>query len=368
VKLCCSIFYSLQMKATLLVVLCCFFCLVLGEAVKELDPTNFDSVVDGSKNVFVEFYAPWCGHCKHLAPEYEQAAQAFANSKETIIAKVDCDKHKDLSGRFGVKGFPTLKFFAKGVSSTKEPEDYNGGRTADDIITFINGKTGSNVRVAKPATAVTVLTEENFEKIANDPNKNVLVEFYAPWCGHCKHLAPEYEKVAATFKNEPECVVANIDADNYKEIAKKHSVTGFPTIKFFSKSNKGGDEKYDGPREAQDFVNFLNDKCGTFRKLGGSLNEKAGKVEALDELAAKFVSAKQEQGTLTKKAEAVVAGLSEKLKKTADYYVKVMNRITEKGDDFLTKEKERLSKMLSGSVTADKADEFTVRLNILSSF
>jgi len=304
-----------------------------------------------------------------LAPEYEMAGQAFANSKETVIAKVDADKHKDLGSRFGVKGFPTLKYFPKGTSSNKEPEEYNGGRTADDIISFINGKTGSNARIPKPATAVTVLTDENFETIVNDPSKNVLVEFYAPWCGHCKHLAPEYEKVAATFKNEPECVVANVDADHYKEISRKHGVSGYPTLKFFSKTNKGGDEKYEGQREAQDFVTFLNEKCGTFRKLGGSLNEKAGKVDALDEIAAKFVgSNKQEKESLLKKAEGVLSGLSAKAKKSADYYVKAMAKVAEKGEEFVTKEKERLSKMISGSVAADKADEFTVRLNILSSF
>jgi len=344
--------------------LLCLFYLIAGDAVKDLDASNFDTVVDGSKNVFVEFFAPWCGHCKHLAPEYEQAGLAFANSKETIIAKVDADKHKDLASRFGVRGYPTLKFFPKGTPSNKEPEDYSGGRTADDIINFINGKTGSNARQAKPASAVTILTDENFEKIVNDPNKNVLVEFYAPWCGHCKHLAPEYEKVAATFKNEPECIVANIDADNYKDISQKHGVSGYPTIKFFPKNSKSGD-KYEGGREPQDFINFLNDKCGTFRKLGGSLNEKAGRVDKLDELATKFIAAgKREKETLINDAEKIVNGLSEKVKKIADYYVKAMK----KGDEFITKEKERLAKMLSGSIAADKLDEFTIKLNILSSF
>ena len=200
-----------------------------------LDPTNFDDYVGGDQPVLVEFFAPWCGHCKALAPEYEVAATAF-KSLPVKVASVDADAHRDLGGRFGVTGFPTLKYFPAG---SKEGEAYNGGRTAADIIAFLNQQTGSNARVKSAATAVTVLSPSNFDAIALDPTKDVLVEFYAPWCGHCKKLAPDYEKVAQSFEGEDTVVVASVDADTHKELGNRFGVSGYPTIKFFPKDNKG---------------------------------------------------------------------------------------------------------------------------------
>lgn len=98
--------------------------------------------------------------------------------KDVIVAKVNCDEHRDVCGKYDVKGYPTLKFFGK--SGT--PEDYQKGRTADDIIEFLNDRTAVGIKVSKPVTAVTVLTPANFAEIALDSTKNVLVEFYAPVC------------------------------------------------------------------------------------------------------------------------------------------------------------------------------------------
>lgn len=61
-----------------------------------------------------------CGHCKRLAPEYEKLGAAYEGSNDVVIAKVDADADRTLGGRFGVRGFPTLKFFPKGST---EPEE-----------------------------------------------------------------------------------------------------------------------------------------------------------------------------------------------------------------------------------------------------
>jgi len=333
--------------------------------VVDLTPDNFDSVVDGSKDVFVEFFAPWCGHCKTLAPEYEVVADAFAKENSVVIAKVDADAHRDLGSKFDVHGFPTLKFFPKGNKDT--PELYEGGRTADNIVEFINRKAGTRGRVVKAPSAVVDLTAFNFDSIVLDPSKDVLVEFYAPWCGHCKSLAPVYEKVAAAFANEPNVVIAKVDADSHKTLGTKYEVSGFPTLKWFGKSDKTP-LLFEGARDLDALVAYVNQKAGTDRDNQGRLSKTAGRIAALDEIAAKFAD-DSNKAALIKEAEAQVAKLTGVEKENAQYYVKIMNVVQKKGKDFLAAEPARLDKMLDGAgVTPAKIDEFTIRKNIVAAF
>ncbi|KAI3980693.1 hypothetical protein MKX01_025258 [Papaver californicum] len=338
---------------------------VTADDVVILTDENFEKQVGQDRGALVEFYAPWCGHCKKLAPEYEKLGGNFKKAKSVLIGKVDCDEHKSVCGKYGVSGYPTLQWFPQG---SLEPKKYEGPRTAEALTEFVNTEAGTNVKLAAIPSSVVVLTGENFNEIVLDETKDVLVEFYAPWCGHCKSLAPIYEKVASAYKLEGDVVIANLDADKHKDLAERYGISGFPTLKFFPKGNKAG-EDYDGGRDVDDFVSFINEKCGSSRDGKGQLTSQAGVVASLDALVKEFVSASNEE------KKAVVSRMEEEVEKLKDssarygkIYVKAAKSCLEKGSDYATKEMERLKRMLEKSISPAKSDEFNLKKNILSTF
>ncbi|KAM4031051.1 protein disulfide-isomerase [Anomaloglossus baeobatrachus] len=108
---------------------------------------------------------------------------------------------------------------------------------------------------------VLVLKKDTFDKALE--NNDLLVEFYAPWCGHCKALAPEYEKAAKTLKEEGSTIrLAKVDATEESELAQEYGVRGYPTIKFFKNGDKSSPKEYTAGREAADFINWLKKRTG----------------------------------------------------------------------------------------------------------
>jgi len=139
--------------------------LALGSNVLDLTDSNFQDTIDKHDNLMVEFYAPWCGHCKKLAPEYEKAADRLNDEDPPIrIAKVDCPANSDLCQKYGVSGYPTIKMFKGGEESGK----YEGPRSSDGIVAYMRKQAG-------PAS-IEVTTQEKWDKISN--NKDTLIIGY----------------------------------------------------------------------------------------------------------------------------------------------------------------------------------------------
>ncbi|KAK5810833.1 putative disulfide-isomerase A6 [Gossypium arboreum] len=331
-----------------------------------LTEENFHKEVGQDKGALVEFYAPWCGHCKKLAPEYEKLGESFKKAKSVLIGKVDCDEHKSVCSKYGVQGYPTIQWFPKG---SLEPKKYEGPRTAEALTEFVN-RGGTNVKIPSGSVAsnVVVLNADNFDAVVLDKTKDVLVEFYAPWCGHCKSLAPTYEKVATVFKMEEDIIIADLDVDKNRGIGEKYEVGGLPTLKLFSKGNKAG-EDYNGDRDLDDLVNFINEKCGTNRDAKGQLNSKAGILSSLDASVQEFVAARgDEKKIVFSKIEEEVQKLKGSTSRYGKIYLKAAKSCLEKGADYPKKEIERLQRILDQSISPEKADELTLKKNILSTF
>ena len=133
----------------------------------KLTKETFDKTLGKHPYLLVEFYAPWCGHCKALAPEYEKAAQVLQDHTPIVtLAKVDATAEEELGTRFRVRGFPTLKFFKHG-----KEYDYAGGRTEATIVQWVKK------RVGPPAKSLTTDVDIDAFKTTNDV---VVVGFFFP--------------------------------------------------------------------------------------------------------------------------------------------------------------------------------------------
>ncbi|XP_047322126.1 protein disulfide-isomerase 5-2-like [Impatiens glandulifera] len=137
----------------------CLICssqFIVDGTVLELTDSNFDEAISSFDYIFVDFYAPWCGHCKRLSPELDKAAPVLAKLKKPIlIAKVNADKYSRLATKYDIDGFPSLKIFMKGV-----PTNYYGSREADLLVRFLKKFVAPDVAILSSDTNIREFVED----------------------------------------------------------------------------------------------------------------------------------------------------------------------------------------------------------------
>lgn len=274
--------------------------LISGAAaeLKILDNTNFDDQIKQG-NVLVKFFAPWCGFCKKMADGYKRAADELEGVTSGVVAEIDCDQahNKEIMERFGVRGFPTLLWFdADGIH-----HEYDSGRDEESVKKWVlehsapatwyskyfsmaksmGKKTVSaiedgaeevyrrlpsvdeafNVFASAPEgdwgnTDLLTLNPSNLEETI--ARGNVLVKFFAPWCGHCKNMKEDYEQVAQKVHAEIKAAtIAEFDCtqEGAQALAQKYAAEGFPTVMWFPAS--GSAWEYLNGRDQESFMNFV---------------------------------------------------------------------------------------------------------------
>ncbi|CAG8782207.1 11567_t:CDS:2, partial [Dentiscutata erythropus] len=191
--------------------------LVLAEEESDvitLSKANFNETVNPEKLILVEFYAPWCGHCKALAPEYEIAATAL--KKDNIkLAKVDCTAEQDLCQEHGVRGYPTLKVFKNGIAT-----EYNGGRKGDLITSYMKKQS---------LPAVSDVTIDNFDTF-KDSDEVIIIGF---WDSESQSEHDTFNTVAESLRND-----FMFGQTGQKEVATKAEVTT-PAVVLYKKFDEG---------------------------------------------------------------------------------------------------------------------------------
>jgi len=238
--------------------------------VGEIGPENFQRYVERGLPLVWMFLDNAAAETTAFLTAAEEAAKEVKG--RLSVVKLDGVRWADHAKHFGVDASQLPGIVVEDRENQKNfvfPKDKEP--TKENLVEhfkgFLDGTLQPNIKSQpvpdKNNGPVKTIVATTFDSIVMDNTKDVLVEFYAPWCGHCKSLAPKYKKLGKMFKDVPNVVIAQVDATENDVPAK---IKGFPTILFYRAGDKSNPIEYKGERTEQALAKFVKEEGNTFKQ------------------------------------------------------------------------------------------------------
>eukprot|EP00066_Takifugu_rubripes_P000859 XP_003961647.2 PREDICTED: dnaJ homolog subfamily C member 10 [Takifugu rubripes] len=196
---------------------------LVNPSVVSLDPSSFSEKVKGratDQAWVVDFYAPWCGPCQALLPEWRRMARLLLG--QVLVGSVDCQRYQSLCQNQNVRAYPEIRLY----SSNMKPDHYMSysgwHRDAHSLRAW--------VLRALPSVSVD-LTPQSFRSQVLLGQDHWVLDFYAPWCGPCQQFAPEFELLARILKGKVRA--GKIDCQAHQHTCQSAGISSYPTVRFY---------------------------------------------------------------------------------------------------------------------------------------
>ncbi|XP_040296016.1 dnaJ homolog subfamily C member 10 [Bufo bufo] len=229
-------------------------------SVVTLTPETLKELVKGRSRDeiwMVDYYAPWCGPCQALMPEWKRMARHVSGLIN--VGSVDCQKYGSLCSKEYVQAYPEIRLYPANRDNPNYYQTYNGWQRDSYSL-----KSWGLSYLPKIATE---LTPESFNEKVLESKDHWLLDFYAPWCGPCKSFAPEFEFVARLLKGKVKA--GKVDCQAYGQICQSAGIRAYPTVKFYphmgSKKKNVLGEHVD-TRDAKEIVKMVTARLGFLQK------------------------------------------------------------------------------------------------------
>lgn len=194
----------------------------LNPSVVRLTSKNYErrlSKRKGKLTWLIEYFAPWCGPCQRLAPEWQSVGRALSILPFVKVASVDCEAESALCSSQGIRSYPTIRMYSSDTDSMSTFVWYKGQRDSVSILSWVAQFFPRKVRNLDP--------HELQQEAMNDQNLWV-VDYFAPWCEHCRILEPQFAIAAQLLKSSVQ--FGRLNCDRYGSECARAKIRLYPTL------------------------------------------------------------------------------------------------------------------------------------------